>query len=107
LDPHGRPALCDLGHHQQWHPTDGRRGPHQKYGLNALKEQRKTTTLTLLLSQFRSPLVLILIFAAVVSAVLGEWTDAGIVLAVVIGSTMLGFAQEYRASNSVENCVRK
>jgi len=77
-------------------------GRIKKYGLNALKEQRKTTTLTLLLSQFRSPLVLILIFAAVVSAFLGEWTDDGIVLAVVIGSTMLGFTQEYRASNAVE-----
>jgi hypothetical protein len=33
---------------------------------------------------------------------LGEWTDAIIILAVVIGSTMLGFVQEYRASNAVE-----
>jgi P-type Mg2+ transporter len=74
----------------------------KNYGLNALKEQRKTTAVGLLLSQFRSPLVLILIFAAIVSAFLGEWTDAGIVLAVVIGSTMLGFTQEYRASNAVE-----
>jgi Mg2+-importing ATPase len=74
----------------------------KKYGLNALKEQRKTTAVGLLLSQFRSPLVLILIFAAIVSAFLGEWTDAGMVLAVVIGSTMLGFTQEYRASNAVE-----
>jgi P-type Mg2+ transporter len=82
-------------------PTEAA-GRIKKYGLNALKEQRKTTALGLLLSQFRSPLVLILIFAAVVSAFLGEWTDAGIVLAVVIGSTMLGFTQEYRASNAVE-----
>jgi len=54
------------------------------------------------LRQFKSPLVLILIFAAIVSAFMGEWTDAIIVLAVVIGSTMLGFVQEYRASNAVE-----
>jgi P-type Mg2+ transporter len=74
----------------------------KKYGLNTLKEERKTTAVGLLLSQFRSPLVLILIFAAIVSAFLGEWTDAGIVLAVVLGSTMLGFTQEYRASNAVE-----
>ena len=33
---------------------------------------------------------------------MGEWTDASIVLAVVLGSTMLGFVQEYRASNAVE-----
>ncbi len=74
----------------------------KQYGLNALKAQRRTTALGLLLSQFKSPLVLILIFASIVSAFVGEWTDAIIVLAVVIGSTMLGFVQEYRASNAVE-----
>jgi Mg2+-importing ATPase len=82
-------------------PTDTA-GRLKKYGLNALKEQRKTSAVGLLLSQFRSPLVLILVFAAIVSAYLGEWADAGIVLAVVIGSTMLGFTQEYHASNAVE-----
>ncbi len=56
----------------------------------------------LFLNQFKSPLVLILIVAAIVSAILGEWTDAVIVLAVVLGSTMLGFVQEYRAGNAVE-----
>ncbi len=74
----------------------------KQFGPNELKEQRKNTALVLLLSQFKSPLVLILIFASIVSAFVGEWTDAAIVLAVVIGSTMLGFAQEYRASNAVE-----
>ncbi|HLO16166.1 MAG TPA: magnesium-translocating P-type ATPase [Anaerolineales bacterium] len=74
----------------------------KQYGPNTLKAQRQTTTFGLLLSQFKSPLVLILIFASIVSAFVGEWTDAIIVLAVVIGSTMLGFVQEYRASNAVE-----
>ncbi len=74
----------------------------KQYGPNALKAQRQTTWFVLLLSQFKSPLVLILIFAAIVSAFVGEWTDASIVLAVVIGSTMLGFVQEYRASTAVE-----
>jgi P-type Mg2+ transporter len=74
----------------------------KQYGLNALGAQRKNSALVLLLSQFKSPLVLILIFASIVSAFVGEWIDAVIVLAVVIGSTMLGFVQEYRASRSVE-----
>ncbi|MBI3175290.1 MAG: magnesium-translocating P-type ATPase [Chloroflexi bacterium] len=73
----------------------------KQYGPNVLKAQGKTTTVGLLLSQFKSPLVLILIFASIVSAFVGEWTDAAIVLAVVIGSTMLGFVQEYRASTAV------
>ena len=74
----------------------------KQYGLNTLKAQRQATAWGLFLSQFKSPLVLILIFAAVVSGFVGEWTDAVIVLAVVIGSTMLGFVQEYRAGNAVE-----
>ena len=74
----------------------------KQYGSNTLKAQRQTTALGLLLSQIKSPLVLILIFASIVSAFVGEWTDAIIILAVVVGSTMLGFVQEYRASNAVE-----
>src|SRR6266545_5943140 len=74
----------------------------KQYGLNAIEAQRRATAFGLFLSQFKSPLVLILIFAAIVSAFVGEWTDAVIVLVVVIGSTMLGFVQEYRAGNAVE-----
>jgi Mg2+-importing ATPase len=74
----------------------------RQYGLNTLKAQRRASAMQLFLYQFKSPLVLILIFAAIVSAFVGEWTDAVIVLAVVIGSTLLGFIQEYRAGNAVE-----
>ena len=72
------------------------------YGPNALEQQHQTRALVLLLSQFKSPLVLILIFAAAISIFVGEYTDALIVLAVVFGSTLLGFTQEYRAGNAVE-----
>jgi P-type Mg2+ transporter len=82
-------------------PTDAESRIKQ-YGPNTLKVQRQSTAFGLLLSQFKSPLVLILIFASIVSAFVGEWTDAIIILAVVLGSTMLGFVQEYRASNAVE-----
>ena len=74
----------------------------KQYGLNVLQVQKQVTALGLLINQFKSPLVLILIFAAAISAFVGEWTDAIIVLVVVIGSTMLGFVQEYRASSAVE-----
>lgn len=43
----------------------------QQYGPNSLKAQGQTTAFWLLLSQFKSPLVLILIFAAIVSAFVG------------------------------------
>ena len=46
--------------------------------------------------------MLILVFAAIISIVTGEWIDAIIILAIVIASAVLGFIQEYGASNAVE-----
>ncbi len=74
----------------------------KQYGLNTIETKQQTTALRLLLSQFKSPLVLILIFAAIVSGIVKEWVDAIIVLAIVLGSTILGFVQEYNAGNAVE-----
>jgi Mg2+-importing ATPase len=74
----------------------------KQYGLNTIGAQQQATAVRLLLSQFKSPLVLILIFAAIVSGVVGEWIDASIVLAIVLGSTILGFVQEYTASSAIE-----
>jgi len=51
--------------------------------------------------QFTSPLVLLLVCGALVSAALREWLDAAIILAIVAGSAALGFWQEWRASSAV------
>lgn len=74
----------------------------QQAGPNALKPHRHYTAFQSLVAQFTSPLVLILIFAAVVSIIAGEWTDALIVIIIVVASALLSFAQEYRASQAVE-----
>ena len=55
----------------------------------------------LLLNQFRSPLVLLLLAAMLISLFLGDRMDVLIVLTVVLMSTLLGFWQEYRAANAV------
>ena len=52
--------------------------------------------------QFRSPLVLILIFAAIVSAFVGEGSEAAIIGAIVLASCLLSFTQEYGASRAME-----
>ncbi|MEO7323957.1 MAG: magnesium-translocating P-type ATPase [Dokdonella sp.] len=72
------------------------------YGPNALDALKRQGALGLYANQFKSPLVLILIFASIVSLIASEWVDAGVVLAVVFGSTILGFVQEYIASNAIE-----
>lgn len=51
--------------------------------------------------QFRSPLVLILIFAALVSAFVGEGSEAAIIALIVLASSVLSFTQEYGASRAM------
>ena len=61
----------------------------------------------LLLAQFASPLVLILLFGALVSLFLRDWIEASIILAIVTGSALLGFAQEFRASRAVAELQKR
>jgi len=72
------------------------------FGLNQLRPTERAKSWRLLLTQFKSPLVLILTLAAVLSLATGEWIDATIVLTIVIASAVLGFFQEYRAGNAVQ-----
>ncbi len=74
----------------------------REYGPNRLREGNGAGVLQALGKQFASPLVLILLFAASVSLAISEWLDATIILAIVIGSGLLGFAQEYSASRAVQ-----
>jgi Mg2+-importing ATPase len=76
-------------------------------GANRVAETRELSIISLLARQFSNPLVLILVFAAVIAASVGEWIDAGIVVAIVLGSALLGFSQEYRASNAVADLRRR
>ena len=78
-----------------------------RVGPNSVEDARRLGALRLLLRQFESPLVLILAFAAFVSLVLRQWVDAGIILAIVAGSSLLGFFQEYRASTAVEELKKR
>jgi Mg2+-importing ATPase len=74
----------------------------KRYGLNLVEERRELNALRLLIRQFESPLVLILVFGALVALFLRELLDATIVILIVLGSCMLGFFQEFNASRAVE-----
>jgi Mg2+-importing ATPase len=73
-----------------------------RFGLNRRSDTRTTRPLGLLLNQFRSPLVILLLFAMVLSLFLGETTDGAIVLAIVLGSALLGFVQESSEQRGLE-----
>ena len=74
----------------------------QKYGENRLKAHHKVTPLGIFLDQFKSPIVLILLFATIISAFVGDWVDAVIILIIMLGSALLSFYQEYNASSAAE-----
>jgi Mg2+-importing ATPase len=76
-------------------------------GANSVEETQNLSALRLLLRQVANPLVVILLFGAVISFFLRDWVDAGIILVVVLGSTLLGFYQEYRASTAVDELKRR
>jgi Mg2+-importing ATPase len=76
-----------------------------QYGLNRIKAKRRTDSLTLFLAQFKSPIIVILLFAAGLSVLLGDATDAGIIIAIVLISGILGFCQERGATDAVEKLL--
>ena len=73
----------------------------KEYGANRLKPQKRLDAFTLLLSQFKSPIILILLAATCLSIFLHNLVDASIILTIVIISGLLSFWQEFSASNAV------
>jgi Ca2+-transporting ATPase len=73
----------------------------KEYGLNQLVEKPRRTFLQLVLEQLKSFVILLLIGAAILSAVLGEYIDAGAILAIVLLNTILGVVQESRAEEAL------
>jgi len=75
------------------------------YGPNRLKPKRKTGILLLFLGQFKSPIILILLFAGVLSFFLHDPTDGVIILVIILFSGFLGFWQEKGAVQTVEKLL--
>lgn len=79
------------------------------YGRNEIKRIKKVSPIKIFLSQFTSPLVLILIGAAVLSFVIGYFpgqepniVDTILILSIVLASGFSGFFQEYKAEKTIE-----
>ncbi|MCX5816281.1 MAG: magnesium-translocating P-type ATPase [Proteobacteria bacterium] len=75
------------------------------YGYNTLKPKKRNDSLALLIAQFKSPIIIILLFATGLSFVLRDVTDALIILAIVLVSGLLGFWQERGAVNAVQKLL--
>ena len=77
-----------------------------QYGFNTLKKKKRADLLTLFLSQFKSPIILILLFAAALSVFLRDATDALIILTIVTVSGFLSFWQEKGATDALKKLIQ-
>jgi len=74
----------------------------EKFGPNTLSAKKQVTVAGLFFEQIKSPIMLILLFATLLSAYLSDWVDAIIILLIILGSAGLSVAQEYSASHAAE-----
>ena len=72
----------------------------KKFGENRLPVEKTTPIWTILLNQVKSPLVYIILVAALVSLIAREYGDFAIIMAVVVIDVILGFVQEYQAQKT-------
>ena len=73
-----------------------------QFGANVLPRSRSGGVIQKLARQFNNPLVYVLLAAAAVTMVLGEYLDSGVILAVVLVNTVIGFIQEVRAEAALD-----
>ena len=77
-----------------------------QYGLNTLKARSHSSPFILFLLQFKSPLTLLLVAAASLSAGLGDFTDASVILFIILVSSVLGFWQEKGAAHALTELLK-
>ena len=73
----------------------------QKYGQNIIKKTHVLRPIKILLEQFKSFLIYILIIAIIISFLIGNLTDGFVILAIVIINSSIGFFQQYKAEKAI------
>jgi len=73
-----------------------------QYGRNELVEKKQRPTWMLFVDQFTSPMILVLMAAAVVTFLIGHGKDTVVILAIVVFNGVVGFVQEYRAGQAMD-----
>lgn len=72
----------------------------EKYGRNTLPKAKLPGIVAVFLNQFKSPLIYVLVAAAILSIVIQEWSDAGFITAVLIINAIIGSIQESSAQRA-------
>ncbi len=92
--------MMDSEHHPQGLTESEVRERRALYGENRLPQEKGLTAWAILLNQLKSPLIYIILVAALVSLLLRETNDFLIIMVVVVADVILGFVQEYQAQKS-------
>ncbi|MFH1649911.1 MAG: cation-translocating P-type ATPase [Candidatus Woesearchaeota archaeon] len=78
----------------------------QDYGPNKIAAPKNFSLTKAMVRQFTDVLVMILIFACILSYLMGETLDASVILFILVLNAIIGFIQEYRAEKSMEALMR-
>lgn len=73
-----------------------------RFGPNLLPQPKRQGPLRRFLAQFNNVLIYVLLVAVIITALLGHWIDAQVILAVVLVNAIIGFLQEGKAENALE-----
>jgi len=80
----------------------------KKYGYNEIESKKSKTAIEVFIDQFKSPIILLLIFAAFVSLIVNIYhkepiLDSILIIVIVLFSAIFGFIQEYKAEKTLES----
>ncbi|MEA5489715.1 MULTISPECIES: cation-translocating P-type ATPase [Pseudanabaena] len=73
----------------------------EAYGFNELKGKKGKSAIARFLMEFNQPLIYILLFAGVITLLLKDWVDAGVILGVTVINAVIGFIQESKAEDAI------
>ena len=80
-------------------------GRIDKYGQNILEERKSSSNIEMFINQFKNPIIIILIFAAVLSIFLKDYSDGIIILIIIMISAFLSYNHESKANNAVKKLL--
>lgn len=73
----------------------------KKYGENKIEQEKPLSHLAIFITQFKSPLIYVLLIAGLISLFLKEYVDAGVIFGSVFLNTIIGYFQENKANNAL------
>lgn len=96
-------VLSQLAVDDQGLTRDEAQRRREEHGANELPSEEKPSAWQRFLRQFKNVLIYVLLAAAVLTAILGKWTDLGVILGVVLLNAIVGFVQEGKAEKAMES----